>query len=230
MSDEQTLGDSFTFEAAQASYSVHILRYMLGGRAVELLAPVRPYELLDAPEVQARFARDEYMPYWAELWPASIVVADELARGRPWGAGRLLEIGCGLGLCALGAALGGWQVLATDYDEDALAFVRASARRNGLAVETRALDWRTPGAAGTFDCIVACEVLYERRNHAPVATLIAHFLGEDGAALVADPGRAVAAHAEREFAAAGLTMARREIRSTLPGVPEVVNVMRVRKR
>jgi predicted nicotinamide N-methyase len=44
----------------------------------------------------------------------------------------VLEVGAGLGLAGLALAQAGFRVVITDYDEDALAFVRASAERNGL--------------------------------------------------------------------------------------------------
>lgn len=136
------------------------------------------------------FARDERLPYWADVWPSSTALAGAVAaldgRGR-----RALELGCGLGLVTIGALRAGFDVLATDYYEDALLF----ARRNGLSATgreplTRHVDWRAfPADLGRFDLVLASDVLYEREYATLVARAIAASLAPGGIALVADPGR-----------------------------------------
>ncbi len=66
-------------------------------------------------------------PYWAHLWSGARV----LAAAVPPGAGRTVEIGCGLGLPGLAAARRGARVTFVDRVPAALAFVRASAATNG---------------------------------------------------------------------------------------------------
>jgi len=42
---------------------------------------------------------EEYIPYWLQLWPSALVLADELAAGRVAVDGaRVAEISAGLGL------------------------------------------------------------------------------------------------------------------------------------
>ena len=53
---------------------------------------------------------------------------------------RVVELGCGVGLPAIVAALGGADVLATDWYEDALGFVSANAAEHGVAA-ARYWDW-----------------------------------------------------------------------------------------
>ena len=55
---------------------------------------------------------------------------------------RVLELGCGLGLPSLAAALAGGRVLATDWAPEALAAVRVNAERNDIEVETLGTDDR----------------------------------------------------------------------------------------
>src|SRR5262249_52866776 len=53
--------------------------------------------LWDHPTIRAAFAADEYLPYWADLWPASRMLAKAIFR-ELWQPGlEALEIGCGLG-------------------------------------------------------------------------------------------------------------------------------------
>src|SRR5262245_21534128 len=82
----------------------------------------RPSEsdrLLDHPFVTAAFARDEYLPYWADLWPASRMLAKAIFR-ETWAPGlEALELGCGLGLPGIAALSKGLHVTFSDYDATA---------------------------------------------------------------------------------------------------------------
>lgn len=174
----------------------------VGGRDVNVIRPRSAEELIDEQD----FERDERLPYWAELWPSSTVLASYLVEeGRP--PARAIELGAGVGLVAIAAALAGHDVLATDYYEDALAFTRAnSARVLGRPLPTMLLDWRAvPSTVGRFDLVLASDVLYESRYAALVAGVIDRLLAPGGTALVADPGRVateafVAACRERALA------------------------------
>ena len=94
--------------------------------------------------------------------------------------------GCGLGLPSLAAARGGAQVLATDWADDALALLRVNAARNAVALEVQSVDWREPAELGTFDLVLAADVLYERRYVDVLVELLPRLGGE---VLLSDPGR-----------------------------------------
>ena len=98
------------------------------GVEVPLVRPAEPDRLLDDPAVHERNRRDDYMPYWAYLWPGAFLLADALAEGGPLVDQECLELGCGLGLAGLVALRQGAHVRFTDYDEVPLAFVAATAR------------------------------------------------------------------------------------------------------
>jgi predicted nicotinamide N-methyase len=132
---------------------------------LSLLRPVAPEALID----EDAFAVDEFLPYWAELWPA----ARALAAALPDVAGlRIVELGCGLGLPSLAAAARGADVTATDWAEDAIRLLRENAKRNRLAVRAERRDWREPWQE-RFDLALAADVLYERRNVEPLVERLA---------------------------------------------------------
>ncbi|HEX3157346.1 MAG TPA: methyltransferase domain-containing protein [Gemmatimonadaceae bacterium] len=154
------------------------------------------------------YVRDERLPYWADLWPSSRALAAHMlasdGRGR-----RLLELGCGAGLVAAAAARAGYEILATDYYEDALDFARVNATRNTPGADdrfaVRHVDWRAfPEDLGTFDVVVASDVLYEQEYGRLVAAAIARTLGPEGRAIIADPGRIAADDFVRECGVLGL--------------------------
>jgi len=127
---------------------------------LELLRPESPEALID----EEAFADDEFLPYWAELWPAALA----LAGGLPDVAGlRVVELGCGLGVPALVAAARGADVTAVDWADDAIELLRENAARNGLVLRAELRDWREPWDE-RFDLALAADVLYERRNVEPV--------------------------------------------------------------
>ena len=64
----------------------------IGGRAIRIVRPADPDQLLDDPAVLEWNRRDDYMPYWAYLWPGAYLLAESLqkvsANGTEIGASR----------------------------------------------------------------------------------------------------------------------------------------------
>jgi predicted nicotinamide N-methyase len=132
----------------------------IGGLELSLRRPDVPEDLID----EAAFANDEFLPYWAELWPAARALVAALP---PLDGLRVVELGCGLGVPSLVAAARGASVTATDWAADAVELLAQNAARNGLVLGTEVRDWRQPWAA-RFDLALAADVLYERRNVEPL--------------------------------------------------------------
>jgi predicted nicotinamide N-methyase len=162
----------------------------LPGREVALLAP-RDGEALLSEEA---FEHEEFLPYWAELWPSAMALARAVAR-RPLTGRRVIELGCGLGLPAIAAALAGGRVLATDWSPDAVAITARNAERNGAALETAVYRWDAPPEAlgPPWPLVLASDVLYEARNAPALLDLLPRLTVASGEVWLADPGRAPAA-------------------------------------
>jgi predicted nicotinamide N-methyase len=163
----------------------------LRGVALHVLRPRDAEALLD----DRAFEHEEYLPYWAELWPSGVALARRVAARSLKGA-RVLELGCGLGLPSLAAALAGGRVLATDWSPQAIELLRDNAARNGAELETAVVDWQRAAALierAPWDIVLGADLLYERRNVAPLLALLPPLLGERGELWLADPGRAPAA-------------------------------------
>ena len=158
----------------------------VGTRTLSILHPESAEELIDERD----FERDERLPYWADLWPSARVLAEHVLALR--GNRRsLLELGCGCGLVATCASIAGFDVVASDYYEDALRFARVNAQRNGASpLRVLLLDWRDlPPDLGRFEVVLASDVLYERTYGPLMAKVLAQTLATSGVAIVADPGR-----------------------------------------
>jgi predicted nicotinamide N-methyase len=156
----------------------------IGSWALSLLRPHDVESLLD----DEAFAEAEFIPYWAELWPSGVALAEHVATLDLAGR-RVVELGCGLGLPSLAASLGGADVVATDWSEDANVLLEQNAARNGTRLRTLRVAWGDPGlllSLTPFDLVLAADVLYEARNVEPLLALLGRLAAP---ALVADPGR-----------------------------------------
>src|SRR5436305_5584909 len=82
-------------ESLRRRFEIASTTIPIAGRSYEVFRPRSADDLISDEE----FERDERLPYWADVWASSIVLAERLAA--EIGGGRsLLELGCGLGLVA----------------------------------------------------------------------------------------------------------------------------------
>jgi len=181
-------GDALVL-ALSRRFRTSIQEAIVGEHVFSILKPANPDDLIREED----FVKDERLPSWADVWPSSIVLAGKLLELE--GAGRsALELGCGVGLSTLAATDAGFDVLSTDYYEDALDVTRANVFRNlGLIARTRLVDWRhVPKDIGTFDLVFASDVLYEKEYALLLPIILCRLLSPHGVALIADPGRVAA--------------------------------------
>src|SRR3954470_1231504 len=109
----------------------------LSGRDVVIVRPRDSEALID----EQAFGPEEFIPYWADLWPSAELLARTVI-GRALRGARVLELGCGLGLPSIAAAIAGGRVLATDWSPEAVDMARANAERNGVELEAAVCDWQ----------------------------------------------------------------------------------------
>jgi predicted nicotinamide N-methyase len=197
---------------------------VVGGRPLRLLRPRDGDAVLD--ELLAEDDPDEdRLPFWTELWPSGTALAQAIAT-RPLAGRRVLELGCGLGLVGVTAALAGAAVLVVDRSPEAIAFATRNAERNGVTLQTavRAFDQPEPLLAGApWDLVLAADVLYEQRNVPVLLWLLPRLTGQDGEVWLADPGRPMLG---RFLAGAEATGWRHE---QVAAGPDTVAVFRLRR-
>jgi predicted nicotinamide N-methyase len=170
----------------------------LGTETLRILAVADTNQLLDRID-PAAFARDERLPYWAELWSSSVGLGWYCTQ-RPGLAGsRVLELGTGLGLAGIAAARAGARVTLTDYEPDALLFAQYNAlvnlprERVNALMRFHCLDWRSPYQLERYHVIVGSDIVYDRANFAPLLALFERALEPDGMIVLTEPGRSVGA-------------------------------------
>ncbi len=107
---------------------------------------------------------------------------------------NLLELGSGVGLSGLVAAIKGARVTFSDYVPEALHTAKLNAIANGVPeknVEFKILDWEKSDPPGQFDVIIGSEIVYEYFFHGHLTELMLSALKDDGVILIADRQRMV---------------------------------------
>ena len=165
------------------------------GKVYRVLTPADTDRLLDEAEVDP----EQQLPYWAEIWPSGIALADmALARADDLTGKPVLELGSGLGITAAAALEAGARLLAADYSTVSLTLCRHNALANaGREPQTLAINWREPpqdlldraDALRGYPVILAADVLYEGRDVAPLLAITWRLLAPGGALWLAEPGR-----------------------------------------
>jgi predicted nicotinamide N-methyase len=180
--------------------------------------PDQSDRLLEHPAVRATFAAQDYLPYWADLWPASRMLAKAILQ-EPWTPGlAALEIGCGLGLPGIAGLARGLHVTFSDVDATALELAAANAQLNGFdQFQTLQLDWSQPPAGLQFPVLLASDLVYELRNVEPLVGLIRTLLQPGGLCLLTDQDRVPAQALREALPAAGLSFTSKLMRAGEPG-------------
>jgi len=183
----------------------------IAGNSLSILRPPSAEDLID----EDAYERDERLPYWAELWPSGLVLADHIS-GHDLRNQRILELGCGLGLPSLIAAYCGASVVATDWYSESLEFAERNARTADLEIQTALIDWFHPSEGSlperAFDLILGADLLYEERNGTALAMLIPPLLASGGEVVIADPRRPHADALLGPLAEAGWRLETTEVR------------------
>lgn len=167
------------------------------GRDYTIMMPAEFDSLLD----QAADDPEQNLPYWAEIWPSGLALADLIEQSpAAWRGLRVIELGCGLGLTATAALRAGALLTVVDVAQAALDLCLLNCRTNANgAPVVLAMNWRNAKvvaalvSAAPYDVVLAADVLYERRDLDPLLSLIPRLLAPEGAIWLAEPGRPAAA-------------------------------------
>ncbi len=140
------------------------------------------------------FTQDERLPYWTELWPSSLVLAEWLYTRKALVQGQVcLDLGCGIGFTALVGQWLGAQVMGMDYEPEALHYAQLNATRNHIPQPVWVvMDWRQPAVLRhSLYFVWGGDIMYEQRFAKPVLNFLDYCLADNGVAWFAEPCRSV---------------------------------------
>ena len=157
------------------SYDVDTVSFRVGEDSYQLRT-LRDRQQYSDPEGVAERAGvpPSSWPLFGLVWPSGRVLAEEMSRFEVEGK-RVLEVGCGIGLCSLVLWRRKCDITATDYHPLAGEFLQLNAALNDLPpLRFLVAPWGQPNPQlGRFDLIVGADLLYERAQ----PELLAGFIG-----------------------------------------------------
>ncbi len=213
-------------------YETKVVQVTLGNRQLALF---RVKDLERWVDRQA-LLRDEAEepPYWAHLWTGALTLARYVAERVECQGRKVLDLGCGLGLTGIMAALKGGQVTFADKEAEALAFAAVNARLNHSPLfTTRQLDFTQDNTQDNlqeaFPLILGAEIIYDAVAFPALAAFLARHLSPDGVAYLADARRTNTQPFFSQLSLHGLSYTSEEITEWEENLPLGVSIVKLHK-
>lgn len=129
-------------------------------------------------------------PLFGNVWPTSIVMALRVF-GLELDGKRVLEIGCGIGLCSIVLHRMGVDITASDYHPQTQDFLDRNIVGNGLPpIKYQTGNWeRENPQLGKFDVVIGSDILYQPAHAQQVSRFIDLHSNDGVQVMIGDPGR-----------------------------------------
>lgn len=141
-----------------------------------------------------QFEEDERFPYFFAVWDSGVLLAEYLINNSLSLQGKtVLELGAGTGVTGIALAMNvDCRVIFTDYEEFSCQLCHHNCEINNLNnFATLVADWRDfPEIEENIDVVICSDVLYEKKQVAPLFNVLNAFLQKKIPVYLADPGRA----------------------------------------
>ena len=202
---------------------------------IELTVGSRQLTLLRVKDLQHWVDREallrdetEEPPYWAHLWTGSVTLARYLEERVECRNLNILDLGCGLGLTGIVAALKGGQVTFADKEPEALAFATVNAQLNDCPLfEARLVDFTKDTLDQQFSLILGAEILYDRPTFPALVAFLVRHLSANGRAVLADAKRINTDDFYRQLDHTGLVWTKEEIPEREENLPLTISIVTV---
>ena len=165
-------------EQAESKYRVRFETVKVGDAALDILQIANMDEYLEQMAAGLDAETPLELPFWARIWPTSILLSYFVRRLPAAETFHLLEIGAGIGLCGLFAAKQGFRTTLSDINEDALLFARINILQNDLqdVADVHRIDFTQDRLPWSYDMILGSEVLYREASYRPLTKFLKHHL------------------------------------------------------
>ena len=173
--------------------------------------------------------KDERIPYWADLWPSALGLAQFLVQSRIIKRGITVhEMGCGLGLPGIIAGKFGAEVLFSDYLTEVLGFTEQNWNLNLTAKASfKKMDWRHPDLNTKAEVLLASDVAYEKRSFEFLPKAFKSLVFPCGKILVSEPNRLYAQEFFDSLRFHGFNVAKHNMTVSMNGISNSINVFEI---
>lgn len=133
-------------------------------------------------------------PFWAKVWPAAVALTNFLAQNQQFIRQKnVLEIAAGLGLPSVYAAQFANTVCCSDYVQEPLDFVLASAQFNQLNNLTcEVFNWNNLPDSIEADVVLLSDINYEPSAFDSLFSMLQNFLHKQTTVILSTPQRLMA--------------------------------------
>jgi predicted nicotinamide N-methyase len=154
-------------------------------------------------------------PLFGILWPSSLELAKYIS-SLDLANKRILEVGCGIGLCSLLLNHMHADITATDIHPCAQEFLGVNTvLNNDRVIPFERLDWNSANSTlGRFDLIIGSDLLYESNHPVLLSNFIDNHANKSCEVIIIDPGRGQ----QGKFIKIMLTMGYSHMQGRLHGV------------
>ncbi len=174
-------------EKAQAKFNIQFESIKILDQELNILQIADMDRYVERLADSAPLGKGIELPYWAKIWPTSILLSYYLQRLPQNKNLNILELGSGVGVCGLVAAKCGFQVTMTDNIEDALLFAQINILKNNLEKKAQLarVDFTQDQLPNRFDLIFGSEVLYKESTYSPlIKFLLEHIKQENNSEII----------------------------------------------
>jgi predicted nicotinamide N-methyase len=205
--------------------------------AFDLFIDARKLTLLKVKNLERYVDREallrddtEEPPYWAHVWTGALTLARYIEERVECAELTVLDLGCGLGVTGIVAALKGGYVTFADKEPAALAFATVNAQLNCCPSFTATImDFTADKSEQLFSLILGAEILYDRPTFPALASFLARHLALRGVALLADARRTNTGEFYHQLDLAGWQWTREEVCEREDNLPLPVGIISVRR-
>lgn len=147
------------------------------------------YERLSETEEDTPF------PFWATIWPSSLVLTNYLKRNPAWIEGKhVIELGAGIGQPSFYITSKAKSIIISDYSKDAVLLMEKNIQHLGLS-NTKAilLDWNNMDFSLEADTVLLSDVNYDSFDFDSLIRIVEHYISKETTIIIATPGRMMGA-------------------------------------
>lgn len=177
---------------------------------------------------------EDRISFWWGVTTSSIALSEEILQQGDLSKLDVLELGSGIGLSGVAAAMAGARVVFSDYVQDALEHCRINCQLNLNTmnqVDFMRLDWESPTALPTFDMIIGAEILYDYFFHSSLIRILSSALKPGGLVILADRKRLVVSRFMGEMTRQGFICKETLKIVDMPGFPkQSVSIFQCRRQ